>query len=116
MGALLVTADGELLGEGWNRNLAEHDPSAHAEIVAMRQAGARLGNHRLVGKMCIRDRPMRAMVMVVSLVCGGGLQIRWLARAWFHLRCWFLFETIFLCCNPVKNALQAHLVLSLIHI
>ena len=49
VGALLVTADGELLGEGWNRNLAEHDPSAHAEIVAMRQAGARLGNHRLVG-------------------------------------------------------------------
>ena len=49
VGALLVSATGELLGEGWNRNLAEHDASAHAEIVAMRQAGARLGNHRLVG-------------------------------------------------------------------
>ena len=48
VGALLVSADGELLGEGWNRNLADHDPSAHAEIVAMRAAGTRLGNHRLV--------------------------------------------------------------------
>ena len=40
VGAVLVSAEGELLGEGWNRNLAEHDPSAHAEIVAMRRAGA----------------------------------------------------------------------------
>ena len=49
VGAALVGADGTLLGEGWNLNIAEHDPSAHAEIVAMRAAGARLGNHRLVG-------------------------------------------------------------------
>src|SRR5690606_11637952 len=48
VGAVLVSADGALLGEGWNRNITEHDPSAHAEIVAMRQAGMRLGNHRLV--------------------------------------------------------------------
>ena len=39
VGAVLVGADAALLGEGWNRNLAEHDPSAHAEIVAMRRAG-----------------------------------------------------------------------------
>ncbi|MBN8801676.1 MAG: tRNA adenosine(34) deaminase TadA [Stenotrophomonas acidaminiphila] len=49
VGAVLVGADGQLLGEGWNLNIARHDPSAHAEIVAMREAGARLGNHRLVG-------------------------------------------------------------------
>ena len=49
VGALLVTADGELLGEGWNRNLADHDPSAHAEIVAMRRAAQMLGNYRLTG-------------------------------------------------------------------
>jgi tRNA(adenine34) deaminase len=49
VGALLVAADGVLLGEGWNRNIAEHDPSAHAEIVALRAAGRVLGNHRLVG-------------------------------------------------------------------
>ena len=49
VGALVVSADGELIGEGWNRNIAEHDPSAHAEIVAMRRAGQSVGNHRLVG-------------------------------------------------------------------
>ena len=40
VGALVVDADGNLVGEGWNRNIAESDPSAHAEIVAMRRAGA----------------------------------------------------------------------------
>ena len=49
VGALVVSADGERISEGWNRNIAEHDPSAHAEIVAMRRAGQSLGNHRLVG-------------------------------------------------------------------
>lgn len=49
VGALIVDAEGRVVGEGWNRNIGEHDPSAHAEIVAMREAGRALGNHRLVG-------------------------------------------------------------------
>jgi tRNA(adenine34) deaminase len=49
VGAVLIGADGQMLGEGWNRNLAEHDPTAHAEIVALRHAGSKLGNHRLIG-------------------------------------------------------------------
>ena len=49
VGALVVGPDGTLLGEGWNRNITERDPSAHAEIVAMRAAGRALGNHRLTG-------------------------------------------------------------------
>lgn len=49
VGALVVDADGHLVGEGWNRNIRHHDPSAHAEIVAMRHAGQALGNHRLIG-------------------------------------------------------------------
>jgi len=49
VGAVIVGADGALLGEGWNLNIAEHDPSAHAEIVALRAAGRVLGNHRLLG-------------------------------------------------------------------
>lgn len=49
VGAVLVSASGEVIGEGWNRNIIDHDPSAHAEIVAMRQAGRALGNHRLTG-------------------------------------------------------------------
>lgn len=49
VGALLVSAEGEVVGEGWNRNITENDPSAHAEIVAMRQAGQRLRNYRFPG-------------------------------------------------------------------
>jgi tRNA(adenine34) deaminase len=43
----VVVSDGRVIGRGWNRNLADHDPTAHAEIVALREAGATLGNHRL---------------------------------------------------------------------
>lgn len=71
VGAVLVGADGQVLGEGWNRNLAEHDPSAHAEIVAMRQAGRRLGNHRLVGAtlyVTLEPCAMCAMALVHARV------------------------------------------------
>ena len=71
VGALLVSADGELLGEGWNRNLADHDPSAHAEIVAMRAAGTRLANHRLVGStlyVTLEPCAMCAMALVHARV------------------------------------------------
>jgi tRNA(adenine34) deaminase len=43
----VVVCDGKIVGRGWNRNITDHDPSAHAEIIALRQAGANLGNHRL---------------------------------------------------------------------
>jgi tRNA(Arg) A34 adenosine deaminase TadA len=49
VGAVLVDAQGQVLGEGWNRNLADHDPTAHAEVIALRQAGQALSNHRLIG-------------------------------------------------------------------
>lgn len=48
VGAVLVK-DREVIGEGWNRPIAAHDPSAHAEMVALRAAAARLGNYRLPG-------------------------------------------------------------------
>lgn len=46
VGAVLVR-DGEILGEGWNQPIARHDPTAHAELQAIRQAAARAGNYRL---------------------------------------------------------------------
>lgn len=49
VGAVLVDAEGRMIGEGWNRNIGDHDPSAHAEIVAMREGGRALANHRLIG-------------------------------------------------------------------
>jgi len=71
VGAVLVAADGTLLGEGWNRNITEHDPTAHAEIIAMRQAGQRLGNHRLLGTtlyVTLEPCAMCAMAMVHARV------------------------------------------------
>ena len=46
VGAIVVHA-GKIVGRGWNRNLTDVDPTAHAEILALREAGARVGNHRL---------------------------------------------------------------------
>ena len=43
----VVVCGGKIVGRGSNRNIADSDPSAHAEIVALREAGADLGNHRL---------------------------------------------------------------------
>ena len=46
VGALL-TIEGAIVGEGWNRPIASHDPTAHAEIVALRAAALETGNYRL---------------------------------------------------------------------
>lgn len=48
VGAVIVI-DGDAVGVGHNRSIVDHDPSAHAEIVALRRAGASRSNHRLVG-------------------------------------------------------------------
>jgi tRNA(adenine34) deaminase len=63
----LVVLDGEVIGEGWNRPIAARDPTAHAEIVAMRAAAARLGNYRLTGAtlyVTLEPCPMCAGAMV----------------------------------------------------
>ncbi len=49
VGAVVVDAAGEIVGCGFNAPVARHDPSAHAEIRALRDAGERLGNYRLEG-------------------------------------------------------------------
>ena len=43
----VVIYEGRVVGRGWNRNLTDCDPTAHAEILALREAGRNLGNHRL---------------------------------------------------------------------
>ena len=45
----VVVHDGRIIGRGGNRPIAHHDPTAHAEIVALREAAATLGNYRLPG-------------------------------------------------------------------
>jgi tRNA(adenine34) deaminase len=49
VGAVLVAADGNLLAQAHNAPIAFNDPTAHAEILTLRQAAARLGNYRLPG-------------------------------------------------------------------
>ena len=69
----LVIKDDEIISSGHNRNLLDHDPTAHAEIVALRQAAARLGNHRLTGcEMFVTIEP--------CAMCAGALVHARLAR------------------------------------
>lgn len=72
VGAVIVK-EGEVVGEGQNRNLRDHDPTAHAEIVALRQAAARLGNHRLAG--CVLFATIEPCAM-----CAGAMVHARLAR------------------------------------
>jgi tRNA(adenine34) deaminase len=43
----VVVHQGKVIARGWNRNISDSDPTAHAEVVALREAGKHLGNHRL---------------------------------------------------------------------
>jgi tRNA(adenine34) deaminase len=45
----VVVCEGRIVGRGWNRNISTSDPTAHAEVIALREAGDAIGNHRLRG-------------------------------------------------------------------
>jgi tRNA(adenine34) deaminase len=45
----VVVMDGEIIGRGFNQPIGRHDPTAHAEVMALRDAAARVGNYRLPG-------------------------------------------------------------------
>ena len=62
----VVVCEGRIVGRGGNRNLLDNDPTAHAEIVALRQAGQAVGNHRLAGcEMFVTIEP--------CAMCSGAL-------------------------------------------
>lgn len=66
VGAVLVQGD-EIIGLGWNRNITLHDPTAHAEIMALRAAGGKRANHRLSGAtlyVTLEPCVMCAMAMI----------------------------------------------------
>jgi tRNA(adenine34) deaminase len=74
----LVVRNGELLGEGWNRPVAQCDPTAHAEMLAMRAAAQRAGDYRLGGAtlyVTLEPCPMCAAAMaharIARLVFGA---------------------------------------------
>ena len=62
----VVVLDGEIVGRGFNQPISSHDPTAHAEVMALRDAAARLGNYRLVG--CTLYVTMEPCVM-----CSGAI-------------------------------------------
>ena len=70
VGAVLVR-DGQIIGEGWNCPILTHDPSAHAEIRALRDAGAKVGNYRLPDStlyVTLEPCPMCATALVHARV------------------------------------------------
>jgi tRNA(adenine34) deaminase len=78
VGAVLVR-DGCVVGEGWNRNIAASDPTAHAEILALRDAGRRLGNYRFPGaELYVTLEP--------CAMCAGAIVHARLARVIFAAR------------------------------
>lgn len=78
VGAIVVSAQGEELGRGSNRPISTNDPTAHAEIVALREAAARTGNYRLEGatvyvtlEPCVMCAGAMVHARVARLVFGG---------------------------------------------
>jgi tRNA(adenine34) deaminase len=62
----IVALDGEVIGRGFNQPISSGDPTAHAEIVAIRDAARRAGNYRLTGAtLCVTIEP--------CLMCVGAL-------------------------------------------
>ncbi|WP_026874243.1 tRNA adenosine(34) deaminase TadA [Jiangella gansuensis] len=66
IGALVVSADGDVLGRGHNRREADADPTAHAEVLALRAAAARAGGWRLEGATLV-------VTMEPCAMCAGAL-------------------------------------------
>ena len=75
VGAIIVQDD-KVIGEGWNRPIASHDPTAHAEIVAMRAAAQQLGNYRLTGTTLY-------VTLEPCLMCAGAMIHARIARLVF---------------------------------
>src|SRR3982750_5071 len=72
----VVVQDGAIIGRGYNQPISSHDPSAHAEIMAMREAAAHLGNYRLIGcELFVTLEP--------CIMCAGAMMHARIARVVF---------------------------------
>ena len=72
----VVVKDGEIVGRGFNAPISRQDPSAHAEMMALRDAAQRLGNYRLVGcELFVTLEP--------CLMCAGAIMHARIARVVF---------------------------------
>jgi tRNA(adenine34) deaminase len=91
IGSVLVIQN-EIVGEGWNRPIAASDPTAHAEIQAMRAAAAKLGNYRLTGATLY-------VTLEPCIMCVGAM---------FHAR---IARAVFGATDPKKLVLKNQVVL-----
>lgn len=69
----VVVSEGVAVGEGWNRPIATDDPTAHAEMIALRAAAARIGNYRLTGAVLY-------VTLEPCAMCAGAMVHARLAR------------------------------------
>lgn len=75
----LVVFNGEIVGRGFNQPISRHDPTAHAEIMALRDAAQRLGNYRLPGcELFVTLEP--------CAMCAGAIMHARIARVVFGAR------------------------------
>lgn len=70
VGAIVVKGEGEnarLIGQGFNQPIANHDPTAHAEIVALRQAARQISNYRITGNTTLY------VTLEPCMMCAGAI-------------------------------------------
>ena len=63
----VVVVDGQIVGRGFNQPIGKHDPTAHAEVMALRDAAAQLGNYRLPGATLY-------VTVEPCAMCAGAIQ------------------------------------------
>lgn len=62
----VIVRDEQIIGEGWNRPISSNDPTAHAEVVALRDAAEHIGNYRLTGATLY-------VTLEPCLMCAGAM-------------------------------------------
>lgn len=75
----VVVVDGEIVGRGWNQPIGRHDPTAHAEVMALRDAAQRLANYRLPGATLY-------VTLEPCAMCVGAIMHARIARVVFGAR------------------------------
>lgn len=79
VGAIVVDAAGAIVGRGFNQPISRRDPTAHAEIVALRDAASRLGNYRLPGCTLY-------VTLEPCMMCAGAIMHARIAKVVFGAR------------------------------
>jgi tRNA(adenine34) deaminase len=79
VGAIVVDAAGAIIGRGYNQPISRRDPTAHAEIVALRDAASRLGNYRLPGCTLY-------VTLEPCMMCAGAIMHARIAKVVFGAR------------------------------